>query len=139
MLTFALILTFISIFFYRLGAWPILFFTVIDLFLIWGAFKINYKNGRTYEIIKLTYFKLEITRVYPNGTKSRVYFEPSWVKIWLDNSPLHNSSIRIRSHGNQIILGSFLPPKEKYEVMESLKNALKNRLDFIKQEKLSSI
>lgn len=138
MLVLIVILTLISFFFYKLGAWPILFFTIFDVLLIWGAFKLNYKNGKTHEIIKLTYLKLEITRIYPDGKKNKFLFEPSWVQVKLENPKKHNSRISISSHGNQITVGDFLPPKERYEITESLNSALKNRVDFI-QKKLPNI
>ena len=39
----------IGIFFWIIGAWPVFGFLGIDVFLLYYAFKINYKNGEIFE------------------------------------------------------------------------------------------
>ena len=40
--------------FYMLGAWPVMGFFCLDVLLIYGAFRLNYRAARLYELVELT-------------------------------------------------------------------------------------
>src|SRR6188508_3453786 len=49
--------------FYLIGAWPVIGFMGLDVLLIYVAFKLNYREGRLYEMIDLQEDALTVTRV----------------------------------------------------------------------------
>lgn len=113
--------------FWSIGAWPVLGFYGLDVLLVYLAFRWSYRQGRLHEIIQLTDRELEIIRVFPGGRRHRVAFEPSWAVLDFDDPPAHESQIRIRSHGKETVVGSFLSPDERTELAEALRAALKAR------------
>ena len=51
--------------FYLIGAWPVIGFMGLDVLLIYVAFKLNYREGRLYELLVLKEDALTVTRVQP--------------------------------------------------------------------------
>ncbi len=56
-----------GLFFYLLGAWPVIGFMGLDVALIYAAFKLNFRALRLYETVDLTQDALTVTRVAPSG------------------------------------------------------------------------
>ena len=52
-LLFLLFFFSIGVYFWYLGAWPVFGFLGLDVFLLYYAFKINYKSGEIFETIKI--------------------------------------------------------------------------------------
>ena len=53
--------------FYLRGAWPVMGFFGLDVLLIYGAFRMNYRAALLYETVELTERELKVTRVHPRG------------------------------------------------------------------------
>jgi uncharacterized membrane protein len=62
--------------FYLLGAWPVLGFFSLDMLLIYGAFRLNYRAARLYETVELTSQELRVTRVHPSGRAQSLGVQP---------------------------------------------------------------
>ena len=60
-----------------LGAWPVLGFCGLDIFLVWLAFKLSYRQGRLRERVRLTADELRVSRVLPSGHESRWRLHPT--------------------------------------------------------------
>ena len=45
----------VGIFFWHIGAWPVFGFLGLDVFLLYYAFRINYKSGEIFENIRILY------------------------------------------------------------------------------------
>ena len=43
----------VGVFFWYIGAWPVFGFLGLDVLLLYYAFKINYKSGEIFEIVKI--------------------------------------------------------------------------------------
>lgn len=119
---------FSAIFYTRIGAWPVAFFCVFDVLIVWFAFHLSYRQGRLHEIIRLSEEGLTVSRIDPSGTEKRWQLQPFWTKVEFQRPLRHESQIQLISHGKVLIIGSFLSPAER----DSLAHALSSALDKVK-------
>lgn len=110
--------------FFLAGAWPVAGFCGLEILLVYIGFKMNFREGRRSEHLRLTREGLAITHVAPNGKRGTVRFEPTWLSVQMDDPPRHDSRLTLRSHGRQLEIGAFLQPFEKLEVAQALREAL---------------
>ncbi len=110
--------------FFLAGAWPIVGFLGLDVLLLWLAFRMSYRSGRLYETVELTDSALTVERVEPKGRARRWSFQPAWLRVRMDDPPRHNSQIVISSHGQSLVVGSFLAPEERLDFAKALNGAL---------------
>lgn len=110
--------------FYSIGAWPVLGFFGLDILLIYGAFRLNYRAARIYETIELSLDELRLTRVLPSGRAQSWSFNPYWVRLELDEHETRASLMRLRSHGRALTFGNFLSNDEKRGFVKELGTAL---------------
>lgn len=110
--------------FYLAGAWPVIGFLGADVLLIYLAFKINYHRGRLVERLHLTRDKLTVSRIWPGGKQRSWDFQPTWLKVELDDPPRPESPLILRSHGRSLAVGGFLTKEERAEVATALRRAL---------------
>jgi uncharacterized membrane protein len=89
-----------------LGAWPILPFAILDVVLLWWAFRQTYRSGAARESIRLDDDALVIDR----GGR-RVRLEPFWTR-----AELGDRRLCLAERGRRIVVGAFLPPDERREV-----------------------
>jgi len=110
--------------FYLMGAWPVMGFMGLDLLLVYIAFRINFRALRVYETVDLTQDALTVTRVAPSGRSRSWRFNPYWVRLSLDERVGRTSELSLASHGQRLVLGSFLTDPEREDFAAALKNAL---------------
>lgn len=111
--------------FWLLGAWPVIGLCGLELVLLYGAFRLNYRAGRAYERLRLSDDVLEISRVRPDGAVSRIWrLQPNWLRIDIDSPPDHNNQLTLSSHGRRMVVGGFLTPQERLELARALGEAL---------------
>jgi uncharacterized membrane protein len=110
--------------FYMLGAWPVMGFCGLDVLLIYGAFKLNYRAARLHELVELSESELRLTRVYPSGRSQSWTFNPYWVRLELEEYDTQADRLSLRSHGRVLTFGNFLSDDEKRGFAETLRAAL---------------
>jgi uncharacterized membrane protein len=110
--------------FYLAGAWPVVGFLGLDVLLIYVAFRINYRRAHMYETLHMTAHALTVRRVNHWGEERRWSFQPAWLQILMDDPPDHGSQLTLRSHGNSLVIGSFLTPGERLDLARALRSAL---------------
>jgi uncharacterized membrane protein len=110
--------------FYYKGAWPVLGFFGIDVLLIYGAFRLNYRAAKLYETVELTEEELKVTRFHPSGHAQSWSFNPYWVKLELEESETQANRMSLRSHGRILPFGNFLSNDEKRGFAHALGTAL---------------
>ena len=115
-------------FFASIGAWPVLGFCGLDVFLVWLAFRISYRQGRLHERVRLTADELRISRVLPSGHESRWRLQPYWTEVRIEARRAHDARVRLVSKGRSLILGHFLSPRERVAFGETLQQALRDAL-----------
>jgi len=111
--------------FFMLGAWPVMGFCGLDVLLIYGAFKLNYRAARLHELIELSENELKLTRVYPSGRSQSWTFNPYWVRLELEEHETQADRLSLRSHGRVLTFGSFLSDDEKRGFANALRAALR--------------
>ncbi|MDJ0684135.1 MAG: DUF2244 domain-containing protein [Alphaproteobacteria bacterium] len=106
------------------GAWPVAGFAGLEILMLFFAFKLNYRDAKRSERLRLTDAGLEILRTLPNGRRTRLTLEPAWLSVRMDDPPAHHSQLVLASHGKGVVLGEFLTPGERLEVARALQSAL---------------
>lgn len=107
------------------GAWPVFGFFGLDILLVYAAFKLNYRDARRYETVRLTRDWLMVEKISPTGRRARYRFQPYWLKIEIDEDRKGGRSLTLRSHGKTLELGAFLSPDEKSDLATALSRELR--------------
>ena len=114
-------------YFWSLGAWPVFGFFGLDIVLLYGAFRLNYRYGKRYETLSMVDEKLVFRQVTAAGTARAWAFDPYWVRIKLERFGKNGEEIGaliLSSHGKYVSVGAFLAPEERAGLAESLKMTL---------------
>lgn len=109
------------------GAWPVFGFFGLDVALVYGAFRANYRAGHLTETIRLTDRALEIANIAPRGRAKSWRFEPAWLRIDVDEGTLDTARLLLWSHGKGLEIAAFLSPAERRELAMALRAALAER------------
>ena len=105
--------------FFLAGAWPVIGFLGLELLVVWGAFKLNYRAARHRETIHTTTEELMVESQTPTGKRAKKSFPIGWLRVSLSPSvsPMMSSRdqqiIILSSHGEQAEIGKYLHPAEK--------------------------
>ncbi len=113
-----------GVFFFLVGAWPVVGFLGLDVLLVYFAFKISYRRARLYETLELTREALTVRRVEPSGEETSWCFQAAWLQVLMDDPPGHASPLTLRSHGKSLAVGAFLTPEERLDLAKALRAAL---------------
>ena len=100
-------------------------FCGLDVFLVWLAFKLSYRQGRLHERVRVTPDEMLVSRVLPSGHETRWRLQPYWTEVRIDRPVEHESQVCVVSKGRTLILGAFLSPPERGEFAAALAAALK--------------
>ena len=105
---------------YLLGAWPVMGFMGLDVFLLWYMFKRSYLDARRSETLVLTDRELIVDRKSPDGEREEHRLDAYWLRVDLQE----DERLVLTSRGNRVVIGRFLSPGERMDVAEQLKAAL---------------
>lgn len=106
---------------YLLGAWPVMGFMGLDVFLLWYMFKRNYLDARRSETLVLTDRELIVDRKSPDGEREEHRLDAYWLKVDLG---AEGTRLVLSSRGNRVVIGRFLSPEERERVADQLKAAI---------------
>jgi uncharacterized membrane protein len=113
-----------GLFFFLLGAWPVIGFMGLDVALIYVAFRLNFRALKLYETVDLTQVALTVTRVAPSGKSQSWSFNPYWVRLSLQPRLGRSSELSLASHGKRLVFASFLSDAEREDFASALSSAL---------------
>lgn len=117
--------SFISgVLFYQLGAWPVSFFFGVDALLVYGAFRLNYRDGRRRETIRVTQDAVTLTRYDTRGRSRYKTFEPAWVRVVLNETANGKTTIALAEKGAKTEFGGFLTDDERRDFSDQLARVL---------------
>jgi uncharacterized membrane protein len=103
------------------GAWPVLGFLGLDVWLLWWLFKRSYLDARRSETLTLTDRDLIVDRVAPDGAREQLRLDAYWLRVdWEDK----DDRLVVTSRGNRAVVGRFLAPSERRNVYEQLNAAV---------------
>jgi uncharacterized membrane protein len=134
MVFFTAISVIVGGYFWSLGAWPVFGFFGLDVALLYGAFRLNYRYGKRYETLSMAEEKLVFSQVTALGTARQWEFDPYWVRVTLERFGAQGDDIGaliLSSHGKYVSVGAFLAPEERESLAASLQATLggwRNRL-----------
>jgi uncharacterized membrane protein len=111
--------------FWLMGAWPVFGFFGLDVLLVWWAFRVNFRQARAFEEVRVTYDEVKIRRVSHRGHVVVWSFNPVWVRI---DRQIHEEfgleRLYLTARGRRVSLGSFLGAEEKERFDKVLTAAL---------------
>ncbi|MFV3075083.1 DUF2244 domain-containing protein [Niveispirillum fermenti] len=110
--------------FFLNGAWPVVGFMGVDVALLYWAFKASYRSGHAQETVELTDRALTVERVDPAARRQRWTFQPTWLRVHLDDPIRPGSQITLSSHGRHLVVGSYLCLDERQDFARALRAAL---------------
>lgn len=111
--------------FYLMGAWPVVGFLGLDVVLIYLALRVNLKRAQARERLRLTDSAMVIDRISHQGEIRRTTLQPYWLRVIHDADPDRPAPVMLASHGRGVIVGSFLPPVQRMELADRLRDALR--------------
>jgi uncharacterized membrane protein len=103
---------------YLLGAWPVLGFMGLDVWLLYWLFQRSYLDARRSETLTLTDRELIVDRIAPDGEREQHRLDAYWLRVE------QGERLVVTSRGNRVVVGRFLSPGEREAVGEQLKAAL---------------
>lgn len=107
------------------GAWPVVPFCGLDVLVLWLAFRVNYRDARLYERVRLTERDLTVQRVAWKTPERHWTFQPYWLRVRVDDRPSRRHQVTLSSHGQSVEVGAFLSPEERAEFARALNDALR--------------
>lgn len=111
--------------FLLMGAWPVFGFLGLDVLAIYIAFRINFRQARAYEEVRLSYAECRVRRVSARGHVAEWRFNPLWVRLDREaHEEFGLERIYLTAQGHRLSLGRFLGPEEKERFYKTLMPAL---------------
>ena len=126
---------FLGLLFLLMGAWPATVLSFVLVLAIHVAFRRNYASARTLrERVTLDERNLVIERTERNGTVRRRRFNRYWVRVVLEEEDEDTNRLWVGSHGKRVALGEFLPPSERKALAAVLRQALREKPEWPREE-----
>ncbi len=115
----------LGVVFMMMGAWPIFGFLGLDVFLVWLAFRANFRAARAFEEILVTPVRLVWRRFSSRGEVQEDVMNPRWVRLHTTADELSGvTRIALTERRRTRVIGTFLPPDDKERLAKSLATAL---------------
>jgi uncharacterized membrane protein len=118
----------VGMFFYVMGAWPVVGFMGLDVALVWWAFRANFADARRAEHIEINSHELVLRRLAENRPAQEQRFARRWVRVELEEDRERElvGPLYLRLGGRRTEIASFLGAQERLSFANALKAALKN-------------
>src|SRR3979409_2184922 len=129
---FLVLMTFLSVVsfaaglaFLLMGAWPVLGFFGLDALAIYWAFRINFRDARATEEIRVTPSELRVRRVSHRGHVVEWVLNPLWVQLdQKRHAEFGIEKLYLVSKGRRVSVARFLGADEKASFAKALTTAL---------------
>ena len=92
--------------FFLLGSWPVIGFLGLEILVVWGAFKLNYRAAKRRQHLTATTKKLKIENVSPEGDRETTEMPTAWVQVEL--TPRDEPEMRSRQRRKIIAFPAFI-------------------------------
>jgi uncharacterized membrane protein len=102
-----------GIVFLLVGAWPVIGFLGLDVFLVWFAFRMSYAHARQSERLALYPDRLAIWRRDHWGREQLIELQPYWLRVRVVRHQGAVARLLLTSHGRRHVIGQFLAPQER--------------------------
>ena len=96
------------------GAWPVFGFFGLDVLLVYGAFKLNYRAARAREEVSVSRTSLDVRKVAPSGKTEAHHFNPFWARFQVARHDLIGiTGMAVEGQGRSVTIGGFLNPDDR--------------------------
>ncbi|MBZ6076707.1 DUF2244 domain-containing protein [Microvirga puerhi] len=107
------------------GSWPIAGFFGLDFLGLYLAFRINYRQGQSFEVLVLTPIRLLLKKVSARGEVREFQFNPLWTRLdRQDDDEFGLQELSLVSRGQHVVVAHDLSPGERESFAEALSRAL---------------
>lgn len=114
-----------GLFFFVVGAWPVTLFFGLDALLIFGAFWLNYRDGRRYEDVAVSPSAVTITAVCPSEKRKEHRFNPVFSRLSVRRVEDEGVvGLRLSQREKSVEVGGFLNPADRETFARAFGNAL---------------
>ncbi|NNE22130.1 MAG: DUF2244 domain-containing protein [Rhizobiales bacterium] len=112
--------------FLMIGAWPVVGFFGLDVALIYGAFKLNFRDSERREIVEVGDHDVVVTKLFPGKPPRHLTFHRSWLQIELEEDAEREliGPLLLRERGKSFEIGGFLSPDDRKDFCQALKGAV---------------
>jgi uncharacterized membrane protein len=110
--------------FVMMGAWPVVGYFGLDVGLVYLAFRVNYRSARRQETVRLDAESLTVERIGVRGERRHWRFQPSWLRVVLEEAGDDSNRLLLTSHGRSLVIGSFLGAAQRRDFARTLQDAL---------------
>ncbi len=111
--------------FLLMGAWPVFGFFGLDVLVIYWAFRVNFRDAKATEEIRVTPSELRIRRVSHRGQVVEWVLNPLWVQLdQKTHAEFGIQKLYLVSKGRSISIARFLGADEKASFAKALNAAL---------------
>ena len=114
-----------GMFFFLLGAWPVIGFLGLDVLLVYWAFRANYRAAAAFEEVTVTASELRLRRVSHRGEVAEWTLNPLWTQLVRDaHEEFGLQHLYLVSRGRKLPVAGFLSPPERESFAAALSAAL---------------
>jgi uncharacterized membrane protein len=107
------------------GAWPVFGFVGLDVLLVYGAFRLNYRAARAREEVSVSRTSLDIRKVAPSGRAVAHRFNPFWARFSVArHDEIGIVSMAVEGQGQTVPIGGFLNPDDRESFARAFSRAL---------------
>ena len=122
---FCLVTAAASIPFLMLGFWPIVGFLLLDVAILYLAFRSNFREAEGFEEVELTPLELLVRHVTPRGEEREWRFNPLWTRLTRESDDEYGlQRLALVSRGESLVIARELSPPERESFAEELSRAL---------------
>jgi uncharacterized membrane protein len=114
-----------GLFFFLLGAWPVIGFLGLDVLLVYWAFRANYRAAAAFEEVTVTASELRVRRVSHRGKVDEWSLNPLWTRLDRETHEDYGlMRLFLVTRGRRLAVANFLSPKEKESFAAALSAAI---------------
>lgn len=107
------------------GAWPVFGFLGLDVLLVYGAFRLNYRAARAREEVSVSRTSLDIRKIAPSGKAVAHHFNPFWSRFSVNrHAEIGITRMAVDSRGESVPIGAFLNPDDRESFASAFSGAL---------------
>jgi uncharacterized membrane protein len=108
-----------------LGFWPVAGFFGLDFLGLYIAFRINYRQSRSFEVLELSPIRLLLQKVTDRGEVREWRFNPLWTRLdRQEDDEFGLQELTLNSRGEHVVIARDLSPPERETLAEAFNRAL---------------
>lgn len=110
--------------FWLIGAWPVVWFSVVEVGLAVALLRLNASRARSSEMVLLTDRALRVVRTTAGGRRAERTLSPSWLNVALEEAPGRAPRLVLVARGVREEIGTALGEVERRDLARALSAAL---------------